>query len=215
MKYLPIFISLVPHVALAANCESSIRYNPMSTSEPPTVQLNYIDGNTATRRDISGGKIYKDKLETLIYEYEGTPLNKIADWAKCHLGAQGSNFSQGDKNSPSAESGGTDTVTPRVPGCPKYYSKLNIEWRRKPGSNPQLNMWEGRNVNPTYTYKVIYVKDGEKIDLGTLPPGQSAEAWGLTTEPPFVVLNFHDLKVFEQTKGMNKSLECHLAIRPR
>jgi len=162
---------------------------------------------------------------------------EVAQFLACHLALSGSrkdssrltpnsNSTQGDRNSPSATTGGmgqapteysagVDEVTPQVPGCPRYVSKLNIEWRRKPGANPQLNVWEVRNVSNRFTFRVTYRADGANTDLPTLNPGDTAEAWGLKNEPPFVVRNFYDMKVWERSNSQEKSLQCSLAIRPR
>ncbi len=210
---------LAPFASALAQCPSSIQLDP---SPAGSYRLEYR--NKELLLYSPDGSTRPDSLERLAKVDSG----RIGDWARCHLSEQSrtsggrsnqSAATQGDSATggkpPSTNSAGIDEVTPQVPGCPKYVSKLNIEWRRKSGANPQLNIWEARNVSEKFTFRVTYRVDGANTDLPTLNPGDVAEAWGLRAEPPFVVRNFYDMKNWERVNSQQKSLECSLAIRPQ
>lgn len=209
---------LTPLASAFAQCASTIQLDP---SPAGSYRLEYK--NNSLLLYAPDGTTRPDSLERL-----ANASGRIGDWARCHLNEQSRTSSSRDNQSgaqkggpamagkpPSTNSAGLDEVTPQVPGCPKYVSKLNIEWRRKPGANPQLNIWEVRNVSDKFAFRVTYRADGTNTDLPTLNPGDVAEAWGLKAEPPFVVRNFYDMKNWERANSKEKSLECSLAIRPQ
>ena len=106
-----------------------------------------------------------------------------------------------------------DTVTPAVPGCPKYLRKSLVEWRQI--GNPQLNTWEIRNVS-SKILKVTYT-DGGNNSPDTINPGGSTQV-GLSVGsgvPPYVVRDFQELVGFNRSAKSGQTLQCELAIRPR
>lgn len=113
-----------------------------------------------------------------------------------------------------APSDDIDIVTPSLPGCPQYLRKSLVAWTRKPGSNPQLNVWQVKNVS-NRILNVTYRVDGANTDTGTLNPGDVAEAWQLLEQPPYVVRDFQEVFEFNAKAGPKRSLQCSLAIRPR
>lgn len=107
-----------------------------------------------------------------------------------------------------------DTVTPQIPGCPRYLRKSFVEWSRKPNSNPQLSVWEVRNVSKRIL-TITFRRNGALEDLKNMNPGDSAEVWGLSKEPPYVVRDFEETFDFSRSQPKKKSLQCYLAIKPR
>jgi len=134
----------------------------------------------------------------------GSEKRGARDWAECHLGQSGGKSDDGSD---------IDTVTPPVPGCPKYLKKSNIQWRRV--GNPQLNLWEVRNVS-TKTVKFTFRESGANSSPDTLPPGQSTQvSTQSSTVPPYIVRDFKEMMDFDRIQPQQKSLQCALAIRPQ
>lgn len=148
--------------------------------------------------------------------YPPADYSRAIEWAQCHRKAlNASAGSSGSQNSKSLPEDDIDIVTPSVPGCPKYLRKSLVEWTRKPGSNPQLNVWQVKNVSKKIL-KVTYRFNGANNDSGTLNPGDTSEVWQISEPPPYVVRDFEEIMAFNQIKANNrKSLQCELAIRPR
>lgn len=191
-----------------------IDYGPMQQAYERWSNESASDSKACAQKDYS----------QMIHGCGETSMQNLTRAMECHRRSAGGDQKALKSNQsnpvtggrpPSINSAGLDEVTPQVPGCPKYVSKLNIEWRRKPGANPQLNIWEARNVSDKFTFRVTYRIDGANTDLPTLNPGDTAEAWGLRGEPPFVVRNFYDMKLWEKSNSQEKSLQCSLAIRPQ
>lgn len=222
----------------AAQCQPThvVIYNP-NPRYPTTLTFTISGKNIEVVQTSHDNYVqvqkYKDINELMEYltdrvRYEPAFYSNAFEWAKCHTQSISAGAGKGtgtltsggdkpstDRTNPSSDRAGVDVVTPAVPGCPKYVSKLNIEWQRKPGSNPQLNIWEAKNVTKGFTFRVTYRANGVNTDLPTLNPGDAAEVWGLNNEPPYVVRNFYDMKNWERTNSQQKSLECSLAIRPQ
>jgi hypothetical protein len=136
-------------------------------------------------------------------------LERTLTWLKCIA-----DNSRDTRGTPTQSTEELDNATPQVAGCPRYLRKSLVEWARKPGSNPQLNAWQVKNISNkilTVTYRV----GGANTDIGTLNPGDMAEAWQLSEQPPYVVRDFREVIEFNSKADPNKSLQCSLAIRPR
>ena len=180
----------------SANCPKEIKFKSET--------YIYEGGTAVTIVDWSGRRLLRPEALTQ-QDYLGLwrdpDLKPLLDWANCHLGKAG-NSADGD----------VDTVTPPVPGCPKYLRKSLVTWRQV--GNPQLNTWEVRNLS-NRTLKITIRDDGTNSSPDTLPPGNSTQV-GLVGRqvPPYVVRDFSELMSFNSSQ-QRKSLECDLAIRPR
>ena len=141
-------------------------------------------------------------------------MEATLSWMECVASMADSEASASAKKSSPTQQDELDIVTPQVPGCPKYLRKSLVVWSRKPGSSPQLNVLVVRNIS-NKILKVTYRVDGANSDPGTLNPGDSAEVWQLTEQPPYVVRDFNELMAFNRAQSQQKSLQCELAIRPR
>lgn len=174
------------------------------------VTVRYAGNNVLMGHDRNTNQSYPllGGADQIAEDSRGSPHEadrQFAEWIACHRRAErGSNAA-----SPESD---IDTVTPQVPGCPKYLRKSMVQWRRV--GNPQLNTWEVRNVS-SKTVKITFRESGVNSSPDTLPPGQSVQV-GLTSGqvPPYVVREFSEIVTFNNAQ-QRKSLECDLAIRPR
>lgn len=112
-----------------------------------------------------------------------------------------------------------DSVTPQVPGCPRYLRKDLVEFRRVGGS-PESTSWVVRNVSQRIL-KVTFRENGQNADSETLNPG-SEDVLSLQNGkvPAYVVRDFGELMEFNRMHSSNKelmqkSLQCSLSIRPQ
>ena len=134
-------------------------------------------------------------------------------WLQCHRRG-------GDATANAApESRDLDTVTPQVPGCPRYLRKSFVQWRRN-GGNPEGNSWVIKNVS-NKVLKVTYREDNINSETATINPG-SEEPISLNNGriPPYVIRDFEEIFNFNRTHSVSKelqllSLKCNLAIQPR
>lgn len=198
---------VIPSLASAACQESIAMENGWLFKRIDSKQAALVNPQGTTYMNILLTDIQDPQKDVIGVLTQSSDRPKAATWAACFL-------QRSSRSMQTIESDSIDTVTPSVPGCPKYLSKSMVVWSRKANSNPQLNVWEVKNVSNNIL-KVTYQANGTNNDSGTLNPGESVEIWQLTEEPPYVVRDFKKLTKFNESHSQQKALQCSLAIRPR
>lgn len=200
LKPLPFCVSLLltSQNIYALPCESELRAYCSLPHPGPNCEANISDD---LRKDLQ-------RLQDMA-EYTKPPqyAPEIGRYYSCILRAKLDSGKNDDDKSD------VDTVTPSVPGCPKYLKKSNIQWSHV--GNPQLNIWEVRNVGAK-TVKFTYRESGVNSSPDTLPPGQTTQvSTQSSTVPPYVVRDFQEMMSFDRSQPKQKSLHCSLSIRPQ
>lgn len=206
LKIAPIFggLLLASQTSFALSCESELQaaWEAEISGNPYSKPYTSDEGRQKIKMDMNLS------IEKLKESIEFTKVrNSYAPYYSCLLQVKLNSEKSGDNKSD------LDTVTPSVPGCPKYLKKSNIQWRRI--GSPQLNLWEVRNVSAK-TLKFTFRESGANTSPDTIPPGQSTQ---VSTEsssvPPYVVRDFQEMMNFDRTQPKQKSLQCALSIRPQ
>ena len=220
-----IAISIITALSLGSTLEADAQQCPRTFSISTDgfhYRYEYKDNGTVVGRDIigdprgSGPDTVAMTLDhaTQVFEKWNGWTDRPSEpgpgaglkWLQCHRRGGGTQAKAGSDD--------IDTVTPQVPGCPRYLRKSLVTWRQV--GNPQLNTWEIRNRGDK-TLKVTFRDGGSNSSPDTLPPGQSTQvSLSANHVPSYVVRDFDELSAFNRANGANgKTLQCDLAIRPR